>query len=218
MFLIHDDAQWIKGGWINRNYINVNGKPFLLTLPVAKGQSTGLINQRHFTPIGRDQDKLIRILRNAYQGSPFYPDAMPLLENSLKFHERNVNSLISYSIREICRYLGINTSIDFTSKYTINTNLTGQAKVIALCQAAKGTTYINSFGGHVLYDQEIFRCNGINLKFLKPKSSSLTFALHSKQPMSIAHDLMTDCQQTLMSRLNSYEFLNVKHIAGEEHA
>ena len=33
-FVVYDDVQFIKGGWINRNRLLVNGQPWLFTVPV----------------------------------------------------------------------------------------------------------------------------------------------------------------------------------------
>ncbi|WP_340643645.1 WbqC family protein, partial [Phenylobacterium sp.] len=34
VFVIYDDVQYMRGGWINRNRILLNGAPHWLTLPV----------------------------------------------------------------------------------------------------------------------------------------------------------------------------------------
>lgn len=218
LFLLHDDAQWIKAGWINRNIISLNGKPFLWTFPVAKGSNYALINQRQFAPLGQAQHKVINKLISAYQGFPFYPDVMPILENTLKSDERIVSSLIHNSICQICSYLNIKTAMDFTSNYTINKKLTGQAKVIELCRASGGSTYINPRGGKLLYDPHLFQKNKLDLKFLKPHNASMTFAAQTNQALSIIHDLMTYCPRTVDKRLSSYELEETNQKFGEKHA
>src|SRR5579863_9869539 len=54
-FVIYDDVQYIKGGWINRNRILVSGNPHFITLPVTKESLNSEINQRHFTPDFEEQ-------------------------------------------------------------------------------------------------------------------------------------------------------------------
>src|SRR5579863_1912009 len=47
IFVFHDDVQYIKGGWVNRNRIvNLNGDPVWLTLPVAAAGHKLNINER----------------------------------------------------------------------------------------------------------------------------------------------------------------------------
>jgi hypothetical protein len=47
--------------------------------------------------------------------------------------------------------------------------LSGQDKVLALCEALGATTYINPIGGIELYSREDFLARGIELHFLQPR-------------------------------------------------
>ena len=38
-FVIYDDVNYIKGGWINRNRILINGKPAYITVPLHKASA-----------------------------------------------------------------------------------------------------------------------------------------------------------------------------------
>ena len=44
-----------------------------------------------------------------------------------------------------------------------------QDKVLALCQAAGATTYVNAIGGTELYSPDAFRDRGIDLRFIKSR-------------------------------------------------
>ena len=48
LFIIADNIQFIKGGWINRNSILINDEANLITLPLIKGSSCLMINERYF--------------------------------------------------------------------------------------------------------------------------------------------------------------------------
>ena len=48
-FVIHDDVQYIKGGWINRNRIQINDKEHLFTFSLKKDSSLKNINTRCFS-------------------------------------------------------------------------------------------------------------------------------------------------------------------------
>jgi hypothetical protein len=48
VFVIYDDAQYMKGGWINRNRIRCSGKSTWLTLPVRRDSRELSINQREY--------------------------------------------------------------------------------------------------------------------------------------------------------------------------
>ncbi len=50
IFVFHDDVQYIKGGWVNRNRILSSGEPCWVTLPVAARAHRLNINQRGYVP------------------------------------------------------------------------------------------------------------------------------------------------------------------------
>ena len=49
IFVLHDDIQYIKGGWINRNRILLNGEPFGVVRSVAAAPHHLAINERFYT-------------------------------------------------------------------------------------------------------------------------------------------------------------------------
>jgi hypothetical protein len=66
-------------------------------------------------------------------------------------------------------HLDIFTEIIISSQVSIDHNLQGQEKVLALCSALGATTYVNSIGGMELYSKRVFDDRGIKLKFLRSK-------------------------------------------------
>ena len=46
-YVVYDDVAYIKGGWINRNNILLNGKSHLITLPLEQASSFKYINEIH---------------------------------------------------------------------------------------------------------------------------------------------------------------------------
>ncbi|MBK8622157.1 MAG: WbqC family protein [Saprospiraceae bacterium] len=46
VFVMFDDIQYIKGGWINRNRINSKNGQIMFTLPLVKESHKELINER----------------------------------------------------------------------------------------------------------------------------------------------------------------------------
>ena len=71
IFVIHDDVQWIKNGWINRNRVLVNGEDRFITLPLLKESSLLNINQRHVsTDIVVQKQKILRQVQESYRKAP----------------------------------------------------------------------------------------------------------------------------------------------------
>ena len=46
-FVIYDDVNYIKGGWINRNRILVNGEPAYFTIPLDQASPYDAITAVH---------------------------------------------------------------------------------------------------------------------------------------------------------------------------
>jgi hypothetical protein len=63
--------------------------------------------------------------------------------------------------------LGIGTKVAVSSNITIDHDLKGQDKVLALCGAMLADTYVNPIGGIEIYASAAFSERGIALKFLK---------------------------------------------------
>src|SRR6185312_5440952 len=59
-FVIYDDVQFIKNGWINRNRILMNGAAHWLTMPVQRDDHGLPINRRHYAGGAWSRRKLLR--------------------------------------------------------------------------------------------------------------------------------------------------------------
>ena len=91
-FVIYDDVNFIKGGWINRNRYLYQGQPkyFNITMsgasPNKKINEVGLMKDPRYNP-GK---KLLSTFMTAYQNAPMYPSILPLLEAFLPYDSDNL--------------------------------------------------------------------------------------------------------------------------------
>lgn len=167
-FVIYDNIKYTKKGWINRNRILVNGADVLFTLPLKSGSDSLDVVHRDLA-VGFDRVKLINQFKNAYSHAPYFTKIFPLLERIVLHEDENLFRYIYHSTQLICEYLGIKTNILVSSKVSIDHNLKGQNKVLALCKAIGAYTYINTIGGLDLYSHDDFQAQGIDLEFIKPQ-------------------------------------------------
>ena len=65
-FVVYDDVDYIKRGWINRNRILINGEPAYMTLPLHQSSQNKKIYEilLHASPVIRD--KLIKKIQITY--------------------------------------------------------------------------------------------------------------------------------------------------------
>ena len=89
-FVIYDDVNFIKGGWINRNRILVKKKEHMITLPLKKMSPNKLINE---IEIYGKHYKLIKTITQEYKKAPFFNDIMPLVEKMLLNPEKRLISI-----------------------------------------------------------------------------------------------------------------------------
>ena len=167
-YVVYDDVTYIKGGWIGRNNILLDGKKHLITLPLEKPSSFKRINEIYRTDNQKVIDKLLRTFEAAYKKAPFYTRIMPTIEKLIR-DNKNIALLNFNSIIEINKYLGIQTEILLSSEIEKDNSLTAAAKVIHINEILGADTYYNSIGGYELYDKDEFAQHGIKLFFLKMK-------------------------------------------------
>jgi hypothetical protein len=166
-YVIYDDVNFIKGGWINRNNILVNKKANLINLQMFKASPNKLINEIELLGNEAINNKLLKTIEASYKKAPYFDYVFPIIEKVIKQNEMNLAKYLSFSLREICNYLDINTQLILSSDINKNNNLRGQDKVIEICRILNADNYINAIGGKALYSEEEFAFNGIQLRFLK---------------------------------------------------
>lgn len=166
-FILYDDVNYIKKGWINRNNFLERDKAKIFTFSVENVSQNRLINEHYFIITEKDKIKFFNFLKQGYSNAPYYKDIMELLKNIVDFQNKRVDYFIYNSLKKILEYLKIEKEIIFSSKIEKDNSLKSQDKIIEICKILKTNEYINAIGGKELYSEEEFINNGIKLKFLK---------------------------------------------------
>lgn len=165
-FVIYDNIQYTKKGWINRNRFLLNGKDEIFSIPLKKDSDYKNVVERNISPTF-DKKRLISKFQNAYSKAPFKKEITLLLEKIIYCENDNLFEYVYNSVLEICNYLEIKTDIIVSSKINIDHSLKSKDKVIAIVKALNGSKYINPIGGVELYDKKEFESNNISLEFLR---------------------------------------------------
>lgn len=167
-FVIYDNIEFTKRGWIQRNRILVNGADSTLSLLLKKASDYLDIRERQLSgSFSRERSKILRRIEAAYSKSPYFVSVMPIIEQCFTYQNVNLFEFIHNSLLIICEYLGITTKITISSRLTSDHDLKGQDRVIAICQELSALLYINAIGGRGLYRKEAFAEKGIQLFFIK---------------------------------------------------
>ena len=100
--------------------------------------------------------------------------------------------LIIGTVMDTCEKLDMYFNCARSSDLKIPDNLHGQDRIIAICKKLGATEYINSPGGCHLYDEQIFKDNGIKLTFLpewKGSYDSILERLAHEKPEDIRKEI-----------------------------
>jgi len=165
-FIIYDDVNYIKGGWINRNRILINGEPTYITVPLRQSSSYRRICDItvQSSPVWRD--KLVRSIENTYRKAPFFAEVHSVIEKLIRYEADNLSDYLAHQLQALATFLGIGTEIISSSRIYENDHLSGQMRILDICKREGISTYINPQGGQTLYDIETFRRFGIDLRFI----------------------------------------------------
>ncbi len=207
-FVIYDDVTFIKQGWINRNNILLNGKALLFTVPLKDASSYKQIRETEISVNIKWTSKLLKTFEQAYKKAPYYTEIIELIEDAISAEEKLIAAIALKSVKVVCSYLGIETSIVETSSNYSNNHLQSQARVIDICKKEKAIEYLNPIGGLQLYSKDVFNREHIKLSFIKPKPINYQQFNNEFVPwLSIIDIMMFNSPNEIKAMLNQYELV-----------
>ena len=167
-FIVYDNIQFTKKGWINRNRYLCEGKDKYFTIQIEKASDFLDICERQIAPTFERQ-KLINQIRGTYQKAPYYEETFELFYNIVMFESTNLFVFILFSINMIMQHLDITTPVIVSSQIEMDHSLKSLQRVLEICVKRQANHYVNPIGGIELYDRSVFRDIGIEIEFLRPE-------------------------------------------------
>ncbi len=209
-FIVYDNIQFTKKGWINRNRILVNGTDAYITLPLKKDSDFTDVKDRYLSDDWNgERKKLLNRISESYRKAPYFTTVFPLIEEIINAEEKNLFQFILNSLKKINEYLDIKTPLIISSTLDIDHNLKSEKKVIALCKACNADTYINPIGGVDLYDKDDFKNEGLELRFLKANTIIYPQLKNEFVPfLSIIDVMMFNSKEEVIRIINNEYTLN----------
>jgi hypothetical protein len=201
-FVIYDDVNYIKGGWVNRNRILINGQPSYITVPLQQSSQNKRICDLSLDSSLVWRNKLVKAIEISYRRAPFFSEFFPVTEQLIRYEESNLAGYLANQLKVLCHLMGIDTEFVLSSRSYGNSDLSAQARVMDICQRESASIYINSPGGKALYDAQSFHAAGVGLRFIAMRPIpykqrhpgfipylSIIDALMEVGPSGIAHHL-----------------------------
>ena len=207
-FVVFDDVNFIKKGWINRNRILVNGAPFMFSIPLKQMSQNKWIRDTELSDDLTWTSKFLKTLESAYKKAPQFNQIFPAVERLLQEEHPSIASLNTASLRFVCDYLGLDTTLVPSSAAYANSDLKGQYRILDICRKEGADTYINPIGGTELYDQARFEENGIQLYFLQSDASPYRQFGHDFFPyLSMLDCLMFADKAEIKQKLSEFQLI-----------
>ena len=220
LFLLYDDVQYMKGGWINRNRILQNGAPAWFSMPVRHAHFKLPISARTYCDPIKNGSALLSTLHTAYRKAPCFRCGIQLAEAILACGDESVVGYNHAALLKICAYIGICTPIALTSNAKLDQTFNAEHRVLELCKHTHATQYINAAGGRYLYSSQLFSVNNIELSFIEMDhnieySQSMTMPIDKDfaqipafiPNLSILDLIMFSSQSDLLKLIQKYKIL-----------
>ncbi len=206
IFVLYDDANFIKQGYINRNSILSNGQAQRFTIPITGASIHKRIGELSFSS---KVDKILKMFKQSYSKAKYFQDVMPLIESVFLFHDRDITACCGKAINNIFEYLDEEKNIIRSSSLAYNRNENAENKVLDICKTLAATKYVNSIGGRQLYNSNNFAANGIVLKFLQTKTISYHQGCNGFVPNLSIIDVLMNCDpKTVKHILNTFDYVD----------
>ncbi|MFY2763366.1 WbqC family protein [Arenimonas sp. MALMAid1274] len=207
-FVFYDDAQYMKGGWVNRNRILLDGAPRWWTYAVAHDDYRLPIASRRYDRSPSRDRSLLDKLQTSYRHAPHYAAAMATVAGALEGDEARVSALNEQLLRRTAAGLDIGCRFVRSSEVVQDRSLSGEARVIELCRRLGATQYINAIGGRALYHQNEFALAGLELAFLQPRPLAYAQFDHAHVPfLSIVDVLMFNPPTGARAMLGAFDIV-----------
>lgn len=206
-FVVYDNIQFEKSGWMRRNRILVNGSDKMISLSIKKASDYLDVRDRQLASNHNEiVKKHLNLISQVYKKAPHFEETMSLIEGIMLKEETNLFGYLFYSIKVLAGYLEINTPIVVSSTIEMDHNLKGKERVMELCRKMDADVYTNPIGGVELYDKNEFLEHGIKLSFIESRLPAYRqFQDSFVAGLSIIDILMFNSVEEIKTMLNEYD-------------
>jgi hypothetical protein len=163
LFVVHDDLQFTKGDWRNRNRIKTPQGLHWMTVPVHYRHTAQLIGDTEIDRSRNWQREHLNLIETHLGRAPHVADVRRLLEPEFDAGHRTISSLNVALAGAINSYLSIRTPMRMSSEFRLTSSKT--ERLIELLTAAGATTYLSGPTARAYLEEERFREAGIHLEY-----------------------------------------------------
>lgn len=170
-WVVLDNVQYIRRGWMNRNRIHHPGNEewLYINAPVQKASFDVAIKDVQVVPGREWKDQILRQLVHYKKVAPHYEATVDMVRTALEPDEPSLSKLNVHGLAVTCDYLGIDFDYCFFSETNLQVGPVEDSGdwPLRIAEAMDAKEYINPPGGVDLYDASKFAASGIQLTIQK---------------------------------------------------
>lgn len=210
-FILFNDVQYIRHGWINRNRIlKPGGGIQYILMPLAAHARETLIKDIAVADADNNKEKVLRQIEHYKKSAPFFKDVRALLGDCFTTSESNITEMNAGYLKAVCDYIGIAYKIEISSQMNFNYTQVNDAGEWALrmSEQLQATTYLNPPRGKDLFDKAKFEQSNIRLQFLQPALKEYDQRRETFEPgLSIIDVMMFNGPAAIKDLLTDYQLV-----------
>ena len=208
-FIFYDDVNFIKRGFINRNFILENGKKKMFTIKLSKASQNKLINQVELFDVDNPLGDLIAVLKQNYSKAPYFNETIGLVEKINKLKYNTISDLAIKSLIIVSNHLNQKTIFETSSiNHSDSFGLEKSNRLIQICKKCNSNIYVNAIGGIDLYQKEEFISKGIDLCFMQGQLDPYKqFNNDQVVGLSIIDILMFNDKKQILKMIKNYKII-----------
>lgn len=163
LFILHDDLQYTKGDWRNRNKIKTTRGAQWITVPVHYRQTSQLIEETTIDDSKPWARGMLNRIQDSYRKAPHIEPYFSELSGLLLEPAASISDLNLRLIKWVCSHLEIETPITFSRRYHPQGAKT--ERLIGILKQVDATTYLSGPAAQAYLEPELFEKAGINLEY-----------------------------------------------------
>lgn len=201
--LVHyDDVQLPKGrSFMSRVQVKGPNGMFWLTAPVDRRASGKLITETRYQDDQRWRQSHLARLRHSYQHAPHLSEMMSLAEQIYSVETHNLAEFNQSATERIARWLGIDRSIQRSSKLGIRG--AGTQRLLDICEHLGATTYITGHGARNYLDHDLFDDHRIRVEYMDYQKTPYPQLHGSFVPYVTVLDAIANCGKDAAGLISS---------------
>lgn len=167
-FVIFDEAQYIRHGWMDRNRIlHPNESWQYIKVPLRKASHNNKANER-FARHREWGPRILRQLEHYKNRASHYAAVIDLLRTAFETAPKRLDQLNTHLLERTCAYLGLESNLIMGTSVDFERTNTGAGEWALKTASALGAdVYLNPEDGRDLFDPAQWRAAGIEQLFLR---------------------------------------------------